>query len=67
MENVAQLRERAAQLLALALRAHEHGQATVADELTEMALKNLTHAEVINGRYTDQLRVVVGIMPVPTT
>ncbi len=54
--NVTQLRERAAQLLALALRAQEHGQTIVADELTEMALKDLTHAEVINGYYTDQPR-----------
>ncbi len=55
MENVTQLRERAAQLLALALRAHEHGQTTVADELTEMALKDLTLADLI-GHYTDQPR-----------
>ncbi len=56
MESETQLRERAAHLLALALRAHEHGQTTVADELTEMALKDLTHAEVINGHCTDQPR-----------
>ncbi len=54
MQGVTELRERAARLLALALRAQEHGQAMVAEELTELASEDLTHVEQIDGH--DQWR-----------
>ncbi len=49
MQDVTELRERAARLLALALRAQGHGQNRIAEELTELASEDLTHAEQING------------------
>ncbi len=49
MQDVAELRERAARLLALALRAQEYGQVTVAEELAELASDDLVHAEEIDG------------------
>ncbi len=50
MQDVTELRERAARLLALALRAQAHGQNRIAEELTELASEDLTHAEQIDGR-----------------
>jgi hypothetical protein len=42
--DVAQLRERADHLFAIALRARERGQIAVAEELTQLAAEVLDHA-----------------------
>ena len=42
--NVARLHERAVHLFAIALRAREHGQTAVAEELTQLAAEVLDHA-----------------------
>ena len=42
--DVARLRERADHLFAIALRAREHGQTVVAEELTELATEVLDQA-----------------------
>lgn len=48
MDNdVGNLRERAASLFALALRAAEHGQSVLATDLTALASEALSHAEAV--------------------
>ncbi len=49
-EDAVRLRERAARLLALAMRAQEHGQTSVSMELTTLASDILAHAEDIEDR-----------------
>lgn len=49
--DVARLRERAVHLLAIALRAREHGQTAIAEELTQFAAEVFDHvADIERGR-----------------
>ena len=50
MEDVRELRGRAARLLRLSLKAADNGQIVIADELVLLASEALSHAEVIERR-----------------